>query len=139
MSETVWMWRRAWALLDRAERLQRQLFEPDAPGPRRARTPVWEPPTDVYETAEGLYVVVALPGVDPMRVEVTIEGRLLRITGHCGRPSFEGAVVHRVEIPRGCFERQVVLPAEGYAMRMSAMEHGCLTLIVRPADGVEQP
>ena len=41
------MWAEACALLDRAEQLHRQFFEPSREGGRHAR---WEPPIDVFET-----------------------------------------------------------------------------------------
>jgi len=138
MSDTVWMWRRAWALVERAERLQRQIFEPGAAA-RPAHVPVWEPPIDVYETAAGFHVVVALPAVDPERLELAIDGRVLTIAGHCRRPSYEGAVVRRMEIPHGCFERRIALPAEGFAIGSHELVDGCLILLVRRAGGADRP
>ena len=56
------MWAEACALLDRAEQLHRQFFEPARAGTRLAR---WEPPIDVFETEQQLRIIVALPGVAP--------------------------------------------------------------------------
>ena len=128
MSETLWMWRRAWALVERAERLQRQVFEPRAT--TRSR-PVWEPPIDVYETDEGFRVVVALPGVDPGRLEVAIEGPVLSIAGHGARPAFGQAVVRRLEIPHGCFERRVALPPGTFEVHEHEWRNGCVVLHVQ--------
>ena len=58
------MWAEACALLDRAEQLHRQFFEPARAGTRLAR---WEPPIDVFETEQQLRIIVALPGVAPGR------------------------------------------------------------------------
>ena len=59
------MWAEACALLDRAEQLHRQFFEPAREGTRSAR---WEPPIDVLETERQLRIIVALPGVAPEAV-----------------------------------------------------------------------
>ncbi|MBL8541891.1 MAG: Hsp20/alpha crystallin family protein, partial [Betaproteobacteria bacterium] len=57
---SAWMWAEACELVERADRLHRQFFQL---GETRAHRPVWEPPADVVETARGVRVVVALPGV----------------------------------------------------------------------------
>ena len=45
------------------------------------RTPSWEPPVNVVETDESLWVISALAGVAVDRVEVRIEGSELIIAG----------------------------------------------------------
>ena len=55
----AWMWAEACELLDRAEWLNRQFFQPK-------RQAVWEPPVDLFETDRALWVVVALPGDGPL-------------------------------------------------------------------------
>ena len=42
-----WMWSEAFALLERAERLHREVFRPVG---STARAPAWEPPVDILET-----------------------------------------------------------------------------------------
>lgn len=134
MNRTIWMWRRAWALVDRAEHLQRQVFEPGEPGPP-LREPVWEPPVDVYQTPEGLEVVVALPGVDAASLDVRVEGRSLVVSGRCGRAPRPGSRVLRMELPRGCFQRRVRLPLAGLEVTALELVNGCLTLsLQQPAD-----
>ena len=54
-----WMWGEALSLLEQAERLQRQFFRM---GSSPAHAQVWEPPVDVVETADAVWVHVALPG-----------------------------------------------------------------------------
>ena len=63
-----WMWSEAVRMLDRAERMQRHFYQPGS-GKRQSR---WEPPVDVYETDDRLWVVTALPGVAPERVSVQV-------------------------------------------------------------------
>ena len=65
-------------MLARAEGLHRELFRP---GGRSALPPAWEPPVDVLETDDEVLVLVALPGVNPDRVEVVIDGNDLVVAG----------------------------------------------------------
>jgi HSP20 family protein len=66
-----WMWSEACDMLARAERLHREFFHPVQSG---SRIPSWAPPVDVIETEHAVLVLVALPGVDPDRVEAVIDG-----------------------------------------------------------------
>ncbi len=124
-SET-WMWERARALLEQADRLQRSFFSPQSPGTRR---PSWEPPVDVFETASDLWVVVALPGVDAASVRVELLQNDLVVQGERSLPAeFGSAVVHRLEIPHGRFERRVGLPPGTYELAQRQLHDGCLFL-----------
>jgi HSP20 family molecular chaperone IbpA len=73
-----WMWAEACEMLARAERLHREFVRPAG---LVARLPTWEPPVDILETELEVLVLVALPGVRPDRVEATIDGNDLVITG----------------------------------------------------------
>ena len=55
------MWSEALSMLEQADRLHRQFFQPAA-----TQAPAWEPPVDVIESAEAVWVQVALPGADPV-------------------------------------------------------------------------
>src|ERR1051325_8340894 len=69
-----WMWSEACEMLARAERMHREFFRPvRSPALAPASVPTWEPPVDVLETGREVLVLVALPGVDPDRVEGVIE------------------------------------------------------------------
>ena len=61
----TWMWAEACALIDRAERLQRQFFQPGL----SAAPASWEPPIDILETERELSIIAALPGVEPHDLE----------------------------------------------------------------------
>jgi HSP20 family molecular chaperone IbpA len=121
-----WMWAEALDLLEEAERMHRALFRP---GQSRARTPCWEPPLDLIETDEELWIQVALPGVRADQVEVHFDGDALIVTGQ--RPLLlpRGAgTILRLELPHGCFERRVSLPPGRYEIGHRALADGCLTL-----------
>lgn len=120
----AWMWSEAVRMLDRAERMQRRLFRPGPP-PR----PQWEPPVDVYETADAFWVVAAVPGVTADNVVVEIADGVLVIAGerHMPEPAQRG-VVHRVEIPHGRFERRLALPERALEFAGRELVDGCLFL-----------
>ena len=126
-----WTWLEACDMLSRAERLQRQFFVV-----RRDRpVPAWEPPADVIETEREVLVLVALPGVDPEQVEARIEGDRLVIAGHrVLPPEFRRAVIHRMELPQGWFERHIPLPPGRYSGVQRSNGNGCL--LVRLAKAV---
>jgi regulator of RNase E activity RraA len=69
-----WMWAEACEMLDRADRLHRNLYRPARAAGRRR---VWEPPVDIFETERELWIVVALPGVSPDATAVAIENGTL--------------------------------------------------------------
>jgi HSP20 family protein len=133
MSEfsSSWMWSEACEMLARAERLHRELFRP-APG---RRIPTWEPPVDVLETEREVLVLVALPGVEPDQIETVIEGAQLVVTGHRVLPAeLATAVIHRLELPQGRFERRIRLPVGRYeAVRRSSV-HGCVLITLEKAE-----
>ena len=122
-----WMWADALAALGRAERLHRQFFQP-----RQARTPTWEPPIDVLETEHEVLIFVALPGVDAREVQAVIGGATLVVGGRRVLPRVLGtAVIHRLELPQGRFERRVPLPPGRYSAARVASEHGCLVITLQ--------
>lgn len=121
------MWAEACAMLDRAEQLQRQFFRPV----QRVRQPRWEPPIDVYETADELWVVLALPGVDPDQIEVTRHADALVISGERRLPEpVRAAQILRMEIPHGYFERRLAVPAGGLELRRREARDGCLYIVL---------
>ena len=64
-------------MLARAERLHWEFFRPGPSG----RMPSWQPPVDVIETDLEVLVLVALPAVDPERVEAALDGSDLVVAG----------------------------------------------------------
>ena len=61
-------------------------------------------------------MLVALPGVDGDSVEAVIEDGDLVIAGTRGYPrELRTAIIHRLELPQGRFDRRVRLPAAATA------------------------
>jgi HSP20 family protein len=127
----VWMWSEACEMLGRADRLHRQFFQ--LRDSRQA--PAWEPPADVLETEHEVAVIVALPGVDPDQVQLAIEGGDLVIMGMRVVPqAWRDAVIHRLELPQGRFERRLALPAGRYSDIRRAAIDGCVLITLRKAE-----
>jgi HSP20 family molecular chaperone IbpA len=126
-----WMWSEACDMLARAERLHREFFRPVR---LASRLPVWEPPVDVLETEREVLVLIALPGVDPEQAEAAIDNTDLVVAGSRILPAaLRTAVIHRLELPQGRFERRVPLPAGRYAAVRRAMVNGCLLITLEKA------
>ena len=130
-SSNSWMWSEACDMLAKAERLQRELFRPVRDP---ARAPAWEPPVDVIETERDVLVLVALPGVDPQAISLAIDSGELVIAGARILPvELQNAVIHRLELPQGRFERRVPLPASRYAGVQHGNAHGCVLIRLEKA------
>ena len=120
------MWTTACEMIDRAERLHRQFFQPiAAPMPELS----WEPPIDIIETDSEILITVALPGVDPDAMKVSVDADGISVVGF-RRPSAipRGSRVHRLEIPYGKFERLIRVQAALLPLDRSEFANGCLTL-----------
>ena len=123
------MWSEALSLLEQADRLQRQFIRPAA-----AQAPVWEPSVDIVETADSVWVHVALPGTAADSIAVKLEPGAITISAHRPFPigaseSQCAARIHALEIPYGRFERRIDLPTQALTLSGRKLQDGCLTLI----------
>lgn len=117
-------------MIARAERLQRQFFQLQ----EMSRAPAWEPPADVIETEAEVLVLLALPGVDPDHVEALIDNGVLVVAGtRILPPELRRAVIHRMELPQGRFERRLPLPSGIYDQITRHAFNGCLVVTLRKA------
>jgi HSP20 family molecular chaperone IbpA len=128
----TWMWNEALAMIARAEHLHRRFFEP---GFAAIETTCWEPPIDIFETRDELWLVAALPGVEAADLRVSLEGDTLRLAGQRRLPlAARAATIHRLEIPHGHFERRIQLPARHLTLQGSELLSGCLVIRLAKAD-----
>ncbi len=122
------MWGEALALLGQAERLERAFYRP--PGAKTERG--WEPPVDVVESSEAVFVHVALPGVAADAIVVGLEPGAVTVSAVREFPvTARGARLHRIEIPYGRFQRRVPLDLESLEPAGRSYIDGCLTLAFR--------
>lgn len=70
---------------------------------------VWRPPTDVYETDDGVVVLVEIAGLGAGDYEIVLSGRTLTISGERRDPA-EKLAYQQMEIRHGKFRTQAHLP-----------------------------
>jgi len=94
-------------------------------------------PIDAYSTENELVLVAPVPGVDPEKVEVTIEGDTLTIKGEIKPPLENVNYIYR-ERAFGPFMRALTLNVPVQADKAEAtFEHGLLTLTIPKAEAVK--
>jgi HSP20 family protein len=87
-------------------------------------------PADLYETDEALILEMAVPGLAPEDLEVSLEGTKLTVRGQV-KPVEEPKVrrYYLQEIPHGSFLRTFTLPVEvDTAQAKAEFRHGILRL-----------
>ena len=108
-----------------------------APTPRHSYHAQSSP---LYEDADNLYVELAVPGIAPDSLEVTVEDGELRIKGERPKAVEEDVVAWRLkERSSGTFSRQFNLPEGIDREKVSAQyEHGILTITL-PKEAAAKP
>ena len=104
--------------------------------PPSSRSPVtWEPPIDILETERAVLVLVALPGVDFDEVKAGINQGELLISGCRTYPEeMRTAIIHRLELPQGRFERRIRLPAGRYSAIHRSASNGPLLITLEKSE-----
>lgn len=125
------MWVRALKMLEQADRLQHQFFQLCPCG---QTGPTWEPPVDIFETENSLLIMAALPGVSPEHLSLRLEGNTLAIAGERPLTARTSAVIRRMEIPYGRFERLIRLGGNRFEIRENTLSNGCLKLVLKKSD-----
>ena len=83
-----------------------------------------------------MLIFIALPGVAAERVDAAIEDGTLVVSGRrVLPPQLRTAIIHRLELPQGRFERRIPLPAGLYDRIFRAVDDGCLLISLRKALG----
>lgn len=80
---------------------------------RRPSGRLWNPAADVYRTRDGWLVKLDLAGVNADDIQITLDGRLLRVSG-LRRDSFcgEGVSHYQLEITYSRFEKIIQFPCD---------------------------
>ena len=120
----TWMWDRARSLIDQADKLQKQFAQPGT-----GNSAGWTPPIDVLETKTEVVILAALPGVSQDEVSIGFDGDAVTISGERQMPApFRRAIIHRIEIPNGRFERRIILPTLCVKVSRHQFTRGCLLI-----------
>ncbi len=93
---------------------------------------------DILETRHEVLVVAALPGVGAESIEVSADAEDLVFAGVRTLPAdLQTAVIHRLELPQGRFERRVRRPPGQYGVIRHSVVDGCL-LITTQKEGTSR-
>ena len=104
--------------------------------PVLSRTGLAKPAMDVYETDKDVIAEVSVPDFDPKKIEVSVEGGVLKVEGRVEEKKEEKEKGYwRKEIRKGSFERMVRLPV---AVKEKAVEatykKGVLKIVMPKAE-----
>lgn len=68
---------------------------------------------DVWEDEKNVYVDLALPGIDPEKVDIVVEDNFLKVSGTIEEKKEEKKeTYYRKEIRRGAFKKVIPLPTK---------------------------
>ncbi len=71
----------------------------------------WEPPTDVFETADDIVIKMEIAGIEQGKVDIRVNNSTLTIRGYRAEGDTSGKErYHLMELSYGSFERSFVLP-----------------------------
>jgi len=95
----------------------------------------YTPAVDMYEDKDNIVIETQLGGIDPEKVDISIENNILTIKGESEKKSeVEDKNYYRKEIRRGSFYRSIPLPTKVDGDKASAVnEDGILKIIVPKA------
>lgn len=129
-------WQQAGDLLRQAERIQRNFLQVAVGAQYRAaqgRSRAWEPPVNIMETDDSVWVIAGVGGIAADRVEVRLDGRELLISGERPLPECcRDGDVRVWEIPFGRFERRLMFDGrQPLALGKVSLRDGLLAIELR--------
>lgn len=94
---------------------------------------------DLYDENDSIIVEMALAGIDPDEVEISVEDNGLKITGvRQEKEEVEDKNYYRKEIKRGSFERYIALPCTVVPEKAEAeFEDGMLKVVIPKKKAVQ--
>jgi HSP20 family protein len=98
------------------------------------------PPVDMYETKEAVVVETPIPGVEPGKLDVSIDNGILTIKGSSERKTeVDDKNYYRKEVRQGTVFRQVALPtAVDGTKAQASFENGILKIHVPKLGGQKE-
>ncbi len=125
----------SWHLMPHLQEELKRLYADAQDGDSSSAMAAWVPAVDIIEYGNRFEINVDVPGVDPGRVELTLEGGILTISGEkaaqaSGSPG-EEREHQRIERSQGRFYRRFMLPDTVDSDNVTANgKHGVLTITV---------
>lgn len=129
-----------WQDVRQLQREMNDLFERRGGREESALERGWAPAVDIYEDPEGFLLTAELPGLDPAKVELTVEDNNLTLRGtrELEYPDSRENY-HRLEREYGAFARTFSLPATVDASGIDAEFKQGLLRVRIPKRGEVQP
>lgn len=92
------------------------------------------PSTDIFETEDGLTLVMEVPGVDKQAVDINVENDVLKVEAKIDPAKYEGMEPLYTEYNVGHFARSFTLSNKIDQQQISAqLDEGVLTLTLKKA------
>ena len=116
-----------------------RLFDDAFMRPASMTGPNWQVPSvDMYQTDDNIVIKVALPGIKPDEVQISVTGEVLTLKGEVKQEEeVEEKAYHIREQRWGSFERTIILPTDVVADKAKAdFENGILTISLPKAEEV---
>jgi HSP20 family protein len=96
------------------------------------------PALDLYETNEGFHIDLAVPGLRPEELDITLQENVLTVSGEYKQQKQEGRNYHHSERRYGRFSRAITFPTQVKGDGITAeCENGILTITVPKAEEVK--
>jgi HSP20 family protein len=123
-----------WSVMPRLQDEINRLFGNVRENDSSSATANWIPPVDIHEYTDRFELYVDLPGVDPSKVELTLDGGILTLSGERAeqlpKPG-DDAQARRTERGLGSFHRRFVLPDTADGEKVNATgKNGVLTVTI---------
>jgi HSP20 family protein len=123
-----------WGVMPRLQDEINRLFGSARESDSSSATAMWIPLVDIHEFVDRFELHVDLPGVDPSKVDLTLDGGILTLSGERPQPArkdSEDVQGRRVERGHGQFHRRFVLPDTVDSEKVNATgNHGVLTVTI---------
>jgi HSP20 family protein len=124
-----------WSFVPRLQDEINRLFGNANQSDSSSATATWVPAVDIHEYSDRFELYVDVPGVDPRKVELTLEGGILTLSGERPAPEFskpsEQPQHTRSERGLGHFYRRFVLPDTVDSEKVNATgKDGVLTVTI---------
>lgn len=124
-----------WNLVPRLQEEIKRLYGEPQESDSSSATAAWAPAVDIFEYADRFEIYVDVPGLDPSKVELTLEGGVLTISGDKPEPfparGGDEREYQRIERSRGRFYRRFMLPDTVDSDKVNANgKNGVLTITI---------
>lgn len=101
----------------------------------RVNRKVYVPKVDIYETGDGMVLLIDMPGVDEKSVDVTLDRNVLTIQGKVEPEQFEGYSLAYTEYATGDYQRAFTISDEIDREKIEAVvKNGVLKIKLHKAE-----